>query len=164
MTIEEGEKECTKCKEVKKTQSFNRDKQKSDGLTSWCKRCRRVLAIDYSIQNRERIRQTSKRHYNKRREYTHQYLRKRYSELKKELTLLLGSKCARCGFEDKRVLQIDHINGGGRKHFKQAGGAYTMFREMIKSVKSKENKYQLLCSNCNLIEAFEKGYKKTIWT
>src|SRR3990167_3657310 len=26
---------------------------------------------------------------------------------------VLGNKCSRCGFSDKRALQIDHKNGGG---------------------------------------------------
>src|SRR5687768_16611990 len=27
----------------------------------------------------------------------------------------LGNKCAVCGIDDFRVLQVDHVNGGGRK-------------------------------------------------
>ena len=30
-------------------------------------------------------------------------------------------------------------------------------------IKTNSKKYQLLCANCNLIEAIEKGYKKSIW-
>lgn len=64
---------------------------------------------------------------------------------------ILGGKCAECGFADIRALQIDHINGGGAKELKKLNGVqYTI--SVIKSAINKENKYQLLCANCNWIK------------
>ena len=39
----------------------------------------------------------------------------RTKECRNEIIDLLGSKCIRCGYTDRRALQIDHIYGGGRE-------------------------------------------------
>ena len=67
---------------------------------------------------------------------------------------LLGKICVKCGITDIRVLQIDHINGGGTKELKKGSGA-TYLNKVIISVLNKENKYQLLCANCNWIKRHE---------
>ena len=69
---------------------------------------------------------------------------------------ILGNSCVRCGFSDSRALQIDHINGGGKKELTKLGGA-SHNRKVIKSVMNNEYKYQLLCANCNWIKRCEKG-------
>jgi len=56
---------------------------------------------------------------------------------------LLGGKCVKCGFDDFRALQIDHINGGGVKDKKRHSQCYC--NVVKKSFLAKENKYQLLC-------------------
>ncbi len=61
---------------------------------------------------------------------------------------LLGDKCAICGFDDERALEVDHINGGGYKErlkIKSVG----IYRKII--IGEVDN-YQLLCSNCNSIK------------
>ena len=67
---------------------------------------------------------------------------------------ILGNKCCRCGFNDVHALQIDHMNGGGYKE------RMTLYknspRKFYKAViADKENKYQLLCANCNQIKRIE---------
>lgn len=71
--------------------------------------------------------------------------------------ILLGSKCANpynlphpdwCN--DPRCLQIDHINGGGRKEKEKLGT-----NGMYKRVLSHPEDYQLLCSNCNWLKRWE---------
>ena len=56
----------------------------------------------------------------------------------------LGMQCVKCGESDIRVLQIDHINGGGSIEFKRLGqaGVYNRVLEHPKD-------YQCLCANCN---------------
>lgn len=70
------------------------------------------------------------------------------------LIALLGGKCIHCGFLDIRALQIDHINGGGSKERKQKGfsNSATFYKKAIGSIEQNENKYQLLCANCNWIK------------
>jgi len=64
----------------------------------------------------------------------------------------LGGKCVRCGFDDVRALQIDHINGGGNKEVKLINNTKTYY---LKVLNDKEGKYQLLCANCNWIKKSE---------
>ena len=64
---------------------------------------------------------------------------------------LLGSKCARCGFDDPRALQIDHVNGGGTKEIRKIGTYGIMRRIRDNGAEG----YQLLCANCNWIKRVE---------
>lgn len=79
------------------------------------------------------------------------YLRK----LRQSVLEALGGKCQKCGFEDKRALQIDHINGGGSKERKEKGFGGNFHKHVLKSFMANEQKYQLLCANCNWIKRFE---------
>lgn len=82
--------------------------------------------------------------------------RKYHQKNRKLLFDLLGNKCVKCGFLDKRALQIDHINGGGRAE-RIKYNTKDFHRIVLKSLKSKEKKYQLLCANCNWIKRTEKN-------
>ena len=90
----------------------------------------------YRKNNRAKIRESQRRYHRR---------------IKEELFNLLGNKCVKCGFADKRALQIDHINGGGCKELKLYSSK-DYRRVVLKSLKNKENKYQLLCANCNWIK------------
>ena len=92
---------------------------------------------------------------------------KRYRDrLRKSVIILLGGKCVRCGFCDERALQIDHINGGGKRELtKKTNTQY--LKDVIISTNLREEKYQLLCANCNWIKRFENNetlgqYKKFV--
>lgn len=64
----------------------------------------------------------------------------------------MGGKCVRCGFDDPRALQFDHVNGGGRR----LSGNFVNHRAYLKSIRdNKDGMFQLLCSNCNWIKRFE---------
>ena len=66
----------------------------------------------------------------------------------------LGNQCASCGISDFRVLQVDHINGGGRKDI-ESFSSHNMY---IKSILlDQTDKFQLLCANCNWIKKYENG-------
>lgn len=67
----------------------------------------------------------------------------------------LGGKCVKCKFDDFRALQIDHISGGGTKDKKTITRNY--HKAVIDSFLEKENKYQLLCANCNWIKRCENN-------
>ena len=66
---------------------------------------------------------------------------------------ILGGKCVRCGFNDWRALQIDHINGGGNQEIKQIGATGILG----KVLRGETEDYQLLCANCNWIKRYEEG-------
>ena len=72
----------------------------------------------------------------------------------------LGARCVKCGFEDRRALQIDHVNGDGhieRTTGKGFGNSYN--KRVLQSFLKGENKYQLLCANCNWIKKHENNEK-----
>lgn len=39
-----------------------------------------------------------------------------YQEHRSKVFDMLGRQCVKCGFDDIRALQIDHIHGGGNQH------------------------------------------------
>ena len=80
---------------------------------------------------------------------------------RKEVVDLLGGKCKRCGFDDMRALQIDHIKGGGYKEIKNIHSRERI-RLVKESIKNNENKYQLLCANCNWIKRYEDKQKREL--
>ena len=100
---------------------------------------RRLSQQKYRLNNREKIKENNRKHHLKKRN---------------ELFDLLGNKCCKCGFSDKRALQIDHINGGGRSE-RIKYNTKDFHRIVLRSLKNNENKYQLLCANCNWIKRYE---------
>lgn len=71
---------------------------------------------------------------------------------------LLGNQCKNCEFQDRRALQIDHINGGGGKEIKRLGGNSSKYYKYIIETISKNNStYQILCANCNWIKKHENN-------
>jgi len=89
------------------------------------------------------------------RKYQCLYQRKLKEQLRDKIFLLLGNKCINCGFDNTRILQIDHINGGGSKETKRMS-RLSFLKNVLRSIKSKEKKYQLLCPNCNWLKMIEK--------
>jgi hypothetical protein len=123
----------------------------------------------YYEKNKEEIKRKRREHYAKNKEQIQAqqagwYLKagfesrsawnKHYRhELKKKIFAHLGNKCAHCGFSDPRVLQIDHVNGGGTKEINSMSRNRThYYRMVLTSVENNEGKYQLLCANCNWIK------------
>jgi hypothetical protein len=95
--------------------------------------------------------------------------------LRQAVLAFWGGKCVRCGFEDWRALQIDHIDGGAYKEGykgtrakprKPNRGPY----EWLRLIKAKPDEmrltFQVLCSNCNWIKRYENnelGAKVVAW-
>src|SRR5438094_515100 len=52
----------------------------------------------------------------------HEKNRNYRAKLRDDFLLVFGGKCVRCGFSDKRALQIDHVNGDGYIERKKKGG------------------------------------------
>lgn len=77
------------------------------------------------------------------------------ARLKDALYRQLGGVCCRCGFEDPRALQIDHIYGGGNREDPHRDTAY--YRRVLRSVRVEAGRYQLLCANCNWIKVHQNG-------
>lgn len=78
-------------------------------------------------------------------------IRKLQRRLREQVFDILGRKCVRCGFDDIRALQVDHIEGGGYKE-RKAKGTWTVYYNIIKT---SGKGYQILCANCNVIKRIE---------
>ena len=78
---------------------------------------------------------------------------KQRHDWKNKMFGLLGRECERCGFDDERALQIDHIMGDGSKdRISNHGGTATYYKHVIESGGVG---YQILCANCNSIKRVE---------
>jgi hypothetical protein len=77
--------------------------------------------------------------------------------LRERIIGFLGGKCCKCGFDDKRALQIDHVNSGGCIEQRKYGTGTKYLSMVFSSVYLCEGKYQLLCANCNIIKKYEKN-------
>lgn len=80
-----------------------------------------------------------------------EYRRKWFKKVKSEVLVLLGGKCVRCGYDDIRALEVDHINGDGKFDRHRTGTSlYYFYRKNIGS-----GRFQVLCANCNCIKRAE---------
>jgi len=66
----------------------------------------------------------------------------------------LGGRCQRCGFDDWRALQIDHVEGAGTEERKRQSSGRTIAFEVVKG---RREGLQVLCANCNWIKRYERG-------
>lgn len=73
---------------------------------------------------------------------------------------MLGYKCARCGFDDIRALQIDHKNGSGNNERKLNVGRQDYYKRILDKIADGSTEYQILCANCNWIKKFENNENK----
>ena len=98
-----------------------------------------------------------KRYRAKHREKVRAYDNKVYQKYRTKVLVLLGGKCKKCGFKNSRALQVDHVNGGGVREAKIIHSSRRYVKAIMESIEKKENKYQLLCANCNWIKRYENN-------
>jgi len=77
-----------------------------------------------------------------------------YRAVRQEIIKALGGKCERCGFEDWRALQADHIIPcGSHGHFTN----HRLLADIKLCSRQGIKKYQCLCANCNWIKRYENN-------
>ena len=104
----------------------------------------------------KKIRKENPKAYKKLLEKSNSSHKEASKKLRSEVFAAFGNKCSKCGFSDPRALQIDHINGCGMKEMRKIGSNRPKFyRKVLESISRNEQKYQLLCSNCNWIKRME---------
>lgn len=129
-------KECSVCHELKPTTEYYAQAKAPDGLNYWCKSCGAKYRKEYADKNRKTINE-------KKRVYANKW--------KTEAMTVLGNACCVCGIDDLRVLEIDHIDGGGNQHRKRRSRE-SIWREI--AIGETTSKFQLLCANCHRIKTF----------
>ena len=65
-----------------------------------------------------------------------------------------GRVCARCGFDDCRILTLDHVLNNGAEERKEIGIRGTYYRALDPQF---ESEYQILCMNCQFVKRIEEG-------
>lgn len=111
---------------------------------------------EYYQRNKKKIlRQTnaySKSHRNLINKSARKSMWRMTSARREDVYTLLSPVCRRCGFTDRRALQIDHINGNGKSDRKQFT-SQSLYLKHILEVSGEG--YQILCANCNWIKRAE---------
>lgn len=100
-----------------------------------CRICRRQRNVRYRAQNLAACRRRGVVFYHK---------------LRTEVLELLGARCGRCENNDPRVLQLDHLFGGGSRE-RRAIRTNCSYKRALEY----PEEYQILCANCNWIKRAE---------
>lgn len=109
---------------------------------------------EYQRTHRETVRLASskwkKRQYSTSEEYRASAIaqsKENYRRLRDRLFEGYGNKCACCSEPERDFLELDHIEGGGSKHFASFKSPVNLYREVI--LAGFPPIYRLLCANCN---------------
>ena len=89
----------------------------------------------------------------RRKKYQRQYKLKRWHETRlKVLTHYGGNppKCSHCGFNNYKVLELDHINNNGADERKKFKSTYQLYFWIVRN--NYPAGYQILCRNCNWLK------------
>jgi hypothetical protein len=122
-----------------------------------------------TAEGREELKMSMKSWRDRNKEKANGYSKKTRDNLRLAILNKFNNKCVKCNFNDPRALQVDHINGGGRKELinkfglKEGfrSGGVNIFKYYKHVLKDQQNKYQLLCANCNAIKKIQnKEYGK----
>lgn len=113
----------------------------------------REYAKKYYHEHREAFLLRSAKYRKQHPELTAFWGRNYIYNLRQKVIMALGNRCIRCGFEDIRALQVDHIDGNGGQERRMVRSG-VMYRKIIANPNSGE--YQLLCANCNWIKRCEE--------
>lgn len=129
-----------------------------------CRECHKKICKDWAKRNPENQRRRTARWRLRNPEYGQRKYRENISQFKERARislwnvksrafLILGGKCACCGNDDIRVLQVNHKNGGGTQE-KRHGAE--MYKAIIDGIRLTDD-LDLRCANCNLIYEYERG-------
>jgi hypothetical protein len=71
----------------------------------------------------------------------------------KTLNHLGGPTCTECGYDNPIALSIDHIHNDGAQERRKTPNAAVLRRQILKMPQHEaQQKYQVLCRNCNWIK------------
>ena len=82
-----------------------------------------------------------------------------YPKLRVSILTLLGGKCSKCGVDNYRILQVNHLDGGGRQEISEWTNRTAFYRAVLKKKRAVDD-LNLLCCNCNILYEHEQGRRK----
>jgi len=113
---------------------------------------------DWYERNKESTRKNKRELMRKYRAENPEHYRKQSrdakAKLKEKVFNMYGRVCVGCGFDDIRVLTLDHINNNGAEE-RKALGERGVYRRAIEIYRPEE--YRTLCMNCQFISRIENG-------
>ncbi len=74
----------------------------------------------------------------------------------KAFEMIGGAECVRCHVKDPRILEINHINGGGYQHFVKSK-TKSLARELLRG-DADLSKYNVMCRPCNALDYIERRF------
>ena len=69
---------------------------------------------------------------------------------------LLGGMCVDCETTDRRVLTVDHVGGGGKKHRKNANSTIEKWKLYFEAALTGSHRIELRCFNCHSIKDLKR--------
>ena len=124
------------------------------------------MPLEYRIKARIRHRRFDAKETPEAREVRLAKSRAKFVFWRDKVIEALGARCKTCGFEDRRALQIDHVNGGGQSDRRERGYGNGYSYGFCKKILADPDfllKYQILCANCNWIKRHEnKEYNRGV--
>jgi len=118
---------------------------------------------EYYQKNRVAIIQKTRRYHLENKEWREKYYQGYYAKIRLETLAKVdpAMKCAMCGCDDTRFLEVNHIKGGGSKEIRgyQKEG-HNMILLIHKGKRGLEY-LNLLCRACNSLDHLERVYGHT---
>jgi len=122
---------------------------------------------EYYQKNRETLNQKSRSYAQKNTTSIKEYHKEYYEKIRTGVLSKIdpAMKCAMCGCDDTRLLEVNHIKGGGKKEqqtFKEDNhrSSQNIIMLIHKDKKDTED-LNLLCRVCNSIDHLERVYGHT---
>jgi len=113
-------------------------------------------------KNPEPIIQRTRRYHFEHKEWREKYYSEKYQKIRLDVLARIdpAMKCAMCGCNDTRFLEVNHIKGGGNKEHKNPKVTRNMIL-LIHNGKRGVEDLNLLCRACNSLDHLERVYGKT---
>lgn len=117
---------------------------------------------EWYLVNKAKVQLQSKEYYRENKEKINvrnrQYSQRTTLQLRLDVQQKLGGKCVRCGINDWRVLQVDHVKSNGREELRTLGNTRGIYKRVLTlPIEQLNSEYQLLCANCNWVKMYEQN-------
>jgi len=109
---------------------------------------------------------------NKQREYQRNWIKKKrevtsqtiyWRKIRQQVIQKLGGKCAKCGCDNYDALEINHLNGGGRKEAKKISNK-AFYLAILNGTRQTDD-LDIRCKVCNNVHYLKKIKKLSgTWT
>jgi len=161
----QAKKQCVKCGELLTDENWYAAFKKRN--VGRCKDCHNQLAASWGERHPEdaakRVARWKVRHpeygpnyYISNKATIAHHARRRLWKVKTAALTKLGGQCVVCGITDMRILQINHLNGGGGQENLYG---HEMYQAIIAGTRPTED-LDVRCANHNLIYEYERGMRK----